>query len=57
MAQSTTFRKHEAEARPSVKTFYQLNHRHQTFDFVRQKEAEYLLLNRKPWARGRRSSS
>ncbi|MGH9313295.1 MAG: hypothetical protein ACRD1S_08865 [Vicinamibacterales bacterium] len=57
MAQSTTFRSYAAEARPSVKTFYRLNHRHQTFDFVRQKEAEYLLLNRKPWARGRRSSS
>jgi inositol oxygenase len=46
MAQST-FRDYAAEARPSVKTFYQLNHRHQTYDFVRQKEAEYLTLNRK----------
>lgn len=41
------FRDYAAEARPSVKTFYRLNHHHQTFDFVRQKEAEYLLLNRK----------
>jgi inositol oxygenase len=47
MAQSTGFRDYAAEARPSVKTFYQLNHRHQTYDFVRQKEAEYLTLNRK----------
>ena len=44
---TTAFRDYAAEARPSVKTFYQLNHRHQTFDFVRQKEAEYLSLNRK----------
>jgi inositol oxygenase len=47
MAQPTAFRDYAAEARPSVKTFYQLNHRHQTYDFVRQKEAEYLPFNRK----------
>jgi inositol oxygenase len=47
MAQPTGFRDYAAEARPSVRTFYQLNHRHQTYDFVRQKEAEYLTLNRK----------
>jgi inositol oxygenase len=32
--------------RPSVRRFYELNHRHQTFDFVRAKRAEYLGLGR-----------
>jgi inositol oxygenase len=47
MAHPNTFRDYAAEARPSVKTFYQLNHRYQTFEFVKQKEAEYLPLNRR----------
>ena len=29
------FRDYEAEARDTVKTFYRLNHTHQTLDFVR----------------------
>ena len=37
MAQSATFRNYAAETRPSVKEFYRLNHRHQTFDFVQEK--------------------
>ena len=37
------YRDYRAEARPSVKEFYRLNHTHQTFDFVKQKKAEYLL--------------
>lgn len=41
------FRNYEQEARPSVKEFYRLNLRHQTVDFVRQKRAEYLGLNRR----------
>jgi inositol oxygenase len=41
------FRDYRAEARPSVKEFYRLNHRHQTFDFVRAKKAEYLPLTKK----------
>ncbi len=41
------FRDYRAEARPSVKEFYRLNHRHQTYDFVRAKKAEYLPLTRK----------
>jgi inositol oxygenase len=36
------YRDYRAEARPSVKEFYRLNHTHQTFDFVQQKRAEYL---------------
>jgi inositol oxygenase len=36
------YRDYRAEARPSVKEFYRLNHTHQTFDFVQQKKAEYL---------------
>lgn len=36
------FRDYRAEARPSVKEFYRLNHRHQTLDFVRAKHREYL---------------
>lgn len=36
------YRDYRAEARPSVKEFYRLNHTHQTYDFVKQKRAEYL---------------
>jgi inositol oxygenase len=38
------FRDYAAEARPSVREFYRLNHRFQTFDFVRQKREQYLGL-------------
>jgi inositol oxygenase len=41
------FRDYRAEARPSVKEFYRLNHREQTYDFVQAKKAEYLPLNKK----------
>jgi len=41
------FRDYRAEAKPSVKEFYRLNHRHQTVDFVRAKRAEYLPLARR----------
>jgi hypothetical protein len=40
------FRQYEAEARPSVREFYRLNHTHQTYDFVQAKRKEYLGLNR-----------
>lgn len=41
------FRNYEADARPTVRTFYQLNHRYQTFDFVQQKKKQFLSLNRR----------
>ncbi len=41
------FRDYRAEARPSVKEFYRLNHRHQTLDFVLAKKREYLPLVRR----------
>jgi inositol oxygenase len=41
------FRDYRAEARPSVKEFYRLNHRYQTLDFVQQKKREYLPLRKK----------
>lgn len=41
------FRDYENTARPSVREFYRLNHRYQTFDFVQQKRAEYLPLERR----------
>src|SRR6266480_1788923 len=41
------FRDYRADARPGVREFYRLNHRHQTYDFVRSKKAEYLPLARK----------
>jgi inositol oxygenase len=41
------FRDYRAEARPSVKEFYRVNHRNQTREFVRSKKAEYLPLRRK----------
>jgi inositol oxygenase len=39
------FRDYAAETRPSVREFYRLNHRHQTFEFVQQKRAQYLSLD------------
>ncbi len=45
--EAPAFRDYEAEARPSVREFYRLNHAHQTFDFVKAKKAEYLTLDRK----------
>ena len=41
------FRNYRAEARPSVKEFYRLNHRYQTLDFVLAKKSEYLPPRRK----------
>lgn len=41
----TGYRDYRAEARPSVKEFYRLNHRYQTRAFVEAKRAEYLGLN------------
>ncbi len=37
----TQFRNYEADARPSVREFYRLNHTHQTLDFVREKKRQY----------------
>src|ERR1041384_6704052 len=41
------FRNYESTARPSVREFYRLNHRHQTFDFVQQKRRQFLSLDRR----------
>jgi inositol oxygenase len=41
------FRNYEALARPSVKEFYRLNHRHQTLEFVLGKKREYLPLTKR----------
>jgi inositol oxygenase len=43
---SGDFRNYAAEARPTVREFYRLNHRYQTLDFVLQKKATYLSRNR-----------
>jgi len=40
-------RNYEANARPTVREFYRLNHRHQTYEFVQSKRKEYLGLKRK----------
>ncbi|MCA1595744.1 MAG: inositol oxygenase [Chloroflexi bacterium] len=40
------FRDYKADARPSVREFYRLNHRWQTFDFVAEKKRQYLPLRR-----------
>src|SRR6266496_1450833 len=39
------FRNYEAGARPSVRAFYRLNHRHQTYDFVQAKKKAFLSLS------------
>src|SRR2546428_3937023 len=41
------FRNYEAGARPSVREFYRLNHRHQTCDFVQAKKKDFLALSRR----------
>src|SRR5215472_873261 len=41
------FRNYEADARPSVREFYRLNHRYQTYDFSHAKRKEFLALNRR----------
>ena len=41
------FRDYRAEARPSVREFYRLNHRHQTLAFVLAKKQQYLPLRRR----------
>jgi inositol oxygenase len=41
------FRDYRSGARPSVREFYRLNHRHQTLDFVQTKKREYLPPRRK----------
>ncbi len=41
------FRNYETDARPSVREFYRLNHRHQTYDFVQAKRKEFLSLSRR----------
>lgn len=46
-AGSERFRNYAAEARPSVKEFYRLNHQYQTLEFVRQKRQQYLTLDKR----------
>jgi inositol oxygenase len=41
------FRNYEADARPTVREFYRLNHRNQTYDFVRAKKKDFLSLSRR----------
>jgi inositol oxygenase len=40
------FRNYEADARPTVREFYRLNHLHQTHEFGQAKRREFLGLNR-----------
>ena len=40
------FRDYRAQARPSVREFYRLNHAHQTYEFVLAKKKQYLAKNR-----------
>jgi inositol oxygenase len=44
---SAEFRDYRAEARPSVKELYRLNHENQTLAFVLEKERQYLGLDRR----------
>ena len=41
------FRNYEANARPTVREFYRLNHTYQTYDFVQAKKKEFLARNRR----------
>src|SRR5437660_11211656 len=39
------YRNYDNPARDTVRDFYRLNHRHQTYDFVRQKKQAFLRLD------------
>lgn len=41
------FRDYKANARPSVREFYRLNHTFQSYEFVQQKRADFLRFNRR----------
>jgi inositol oxygenase len=41
------YRNYDDPARATVRDFYRLNHRHQTYDFVRQKKQQFLGLDRR----------
>ena len=41
------YRNYEDPARDTVKEFYKLNHTHQSFAFVKEKQKEYLSFSRK----------
>lgn len=41
------FRNYEETVKDSVKEFYRLNHKYQTFDFVMQKKADYLKFDKR----------
>jgi len=43
----TAFRDYRAEARPSVKEFYRLNHSYQTLEFVLEKKRQWLALDKR----------
>src|SRR5437773_12464956 len=45
--QKEQFRNYEADARPSVREFYRLNHLNQTYEFVQSKKKEFLSLSRR----------
>ncbi|QEC51735.1 inositol oxygenase [Anseongella ginsenosidimutans] len=40
------YRNYENPGRDTVREFYRLNHKYQTYDFVREKQAEFLQFNR-----------
>jgi inositol oxygenase len=41
------YRDYKKTTRPTVREFYRLNHRHQTYDFVQAKRRQYLNLNQR----------
>jgi inositol oxygenase len=45
--QKEDYRNYDNPARDTVREFYRLNHLNQTFDFVRQKESEFLPLRKR----------
>src|SRR3954451_23965059 len=41
------YRNYDSPARDTVRDFYRLNHRHQTYDFVRARKQDFLRLDRR----------
>ncbi len=41
------FRNYDSTEKDTVREFYRLNHKYQTYDFVQEKQKEFLQFNRK----------
>jgi inositol oxygenase len=50
------FRNYEEPGRDTVREFYRLNHKYQTYDFVQEKKADFLQFNKRKCPFGKLST-